>query len=60
MRTEQTELGEKEKKMVEMIAEQRGVTFEEAASQLAREALAIRVRRRTGHGPAKVYELRKP
>ena len=38
--------------MIELVAQQRGVTFEEAAEQMAREGLANRVRRKTGKVPA--------
>jgi predicted kinase len=56
---EQTALSEKERQAVEQIAQQRGITFEEASEQLAKEGLASRVRRKTGKLPAKVYELRR-
>jgi predicted kinase len=59
MPSEQTALSEKERKAVEQVAEQRGVTFEEAIEQMAKEGLAARVRRKTGRGPARVYELRR-
>lgn len=61
MATEQTALSEKERNAVEQVAAQRGITFDEAAEQMAKEGLASRVRRKTGRAPAKVYELtRKP
>jgi hypothetical protein len=44
--------------MVERIAAERGVTFEEVVEQLAKEGLAKRVRKGTGRLPAKVYEFR--
>lgn len=56
---EQTALSEKERQAVEQVAQQRGITFDEAAESLAKEGLASRVRRKTGRLPAKVYELRK-
>lgn len=59
MATEQTALSEKERKAVEEVASQRGISFEEASEQLAREGLASRVRRKTGRAPARVYELRR-
>jgi hypothetical protein len=46
-----------ERQAIEAIAQQRGVTFEEAIEQMAKEGLASRVRRKTGRAPAKVYEL---
>lgn len=59
---DQTALSERERAAVQQVADQRGITFEEAAEQLAKEGLASRVRRKTGKAPAKVYELprRKP
>jgi hypothetical protein len=44
---------------VEQVAQQRGITFEEAVETLAKEGLASRVRRKTGRAPAKVYEIRR-
>lgn len=59
MANEQTALSERERQAIEQVAEQRGVSFEEAIEQMAKEGLASRVRRKTGRMPAKVYELRK-
>lgn len=59
MVTEQTALTDRERLIVEQVAKERGITVEEAAEQLCKEALAARIRRKTGHAPAKVYELRK-
>lgn len=56
---QQTALSEKERQAVEQIAQQRGVSFDEAVEQLAKEGLASRVRKKTGRLPAKVYELRR-
>lgn len=56
---EQTALSEKERSAVEQVAQQRGISFEEAIEQMAKEGLASRVRRKTGRAPAKVFELRK-
>lgn len=50
-----TALSEREKEQIERVAAQRGVTFEEAVEQMAKEGLAARVRRKTGRLPAKVY-----
>lgn len=59
MATEQTAMSEKERQAVEQVAQQRGVTFEEAAEMLAKEGLAARVRKKTGRAPARVYEIRR-
>ena len=62
MATEHTALTEKERQAVQQVADQRGITFEEAIEQMAKEGLAARVRRKTGKAPAKVYDMtrRKP
>lgn len=52
-------MSEAERQAIERVAHERGVTFEEAAGQLAKEGLASRVRRRTGKAPARVYDLPK-
>ena len=54
---EQTALNEKDRRLVQQVADQRGVTFEEAAEMLAKEGLASRVRRKTGRAPAKVFDI---
>lgn len=59
MPVEHTALSDRERQAVEMVAQQRGVTFDEALEQMAKEGLAARVRRKTGKAPAKVYELRR-
>ena len=59
MATEQTALSERERAAIEEVARQRGITFEEAVEQMAKEGLASRVRRKTGRAPAKVYDLRR-
>ena len=59
MATEQTALSERERKAVEEVARQRGITFEEAVEQMAKEGLAGRVRRKTGRLPAKVYDMQR-
>lgn len=56
---DQTALSEKERAAVQRVADQRGVSFDEAIEQMAKEGLAARVRRKTGRLPAKVYELRR-
>lgn len=59
MATQQTALSEQERQLVEQVAHQRGITFEEAVEQLGKEGLASRVRKKTGRVPAKVYEIRR-
>ena len=54
-----TNLSDREREAVQRVAEQRGVTVEEAIEQLAKEGLAARVRRKTGRAPARVIELRR-
>jgi predicted kinase len=56
---ELTALGDRERALVEQVAAQRGITFEEAVEQMTKEGLARRVRKKTGRLPAKVYELPK-
>jgi predicted kinase len=57
--TESTALSERERQAVQQVADQRGITFEEAAELMAKEGLASRVRKKTGRAPARVYELRR-
>ena len=52
-------LSDKEMAMVKKIAEQEGRDQEEIATELVQQALARRVRKRTGKGPAKVYSIRE-
>ena len=52
-------LSDRERDAIEQVASQRGVSFEEAAEQLAKEGLAKRVRKGTGRLPAKVYDIRR-
>lgn len=54
----ETSLTEKEHDLVRRIAERDGITIDEAATNLAKSALARRVRKRTGRGPAKLYEMK--
>jgi hypothetical protein len=56
---EQTALSDREREALQRVADQRGISIEEAAEQMAKEGLASRVRRKTGRAPARVYELRK-
>jgi predicted kinase len=57
MATEQTAFSDRERQAVEQVAAQRGITFEEALEQMAKEGLASRVRRKTGRSPARVYDM---
>jgi predicted kinase len=57
--TDHTALSDKEREAIEQVAQQRGISFDEAVEQMAKEGLAQRVRRKTGRAPARVYELRK-
>jgi hypothetical protein len=59
MPAETTALSERERQAIEQVAEQRGITFDEAIEQMAKEGLAARVRRKTGRAPARVYEMRR-
>jgi predicted kinase len=57
---EPTNLTRQERDLLKRIADRDGVTLDEAATRLAKEGLARRVKKRTGKTPAKVYDLRKP
>ncbi len=50
-------LTEQERDLVKRIADRDGVTLDQAATRLAKDALARRVKKRTGKTPARVYEL---
>lgn len=52
-------LSAKELEMVKLIAQRDGVTLEEAATRLATQGLARRVRKKTGKAPAKVYSMKR-
>lgn len=54
-----TQLSEKEMALVRRIAKRDDCTVEEAASRLVSEAIAKRVRRKTGKAPARVYGMGK-
>lgn len=63
MPDEKTTLSDRERELVQRVADAWGVSFEEAADRLRREGLEQRVRRKTGRAPAKVYDMnnrRKP
>lgn len=56
---EQTSFTKAEREMVTHLAERDGISLDEAAERLFKTALARRVRKRTGKGPAKVYGLKR-
>jgi hypothetical protein len=56
---EKTTLSKREMDLVRRVADQWGVSVEEAADRLRREGLEQRVRRKTGRAPAKLYDLRR-
>ena len=56
---EQTALTAKELELVQRVAQRDGISVDEAATNLAKAALARRTRKRTGKAPAKVYGIKK-
>lgn len=56
---ETTALSDRELELVQRIAKRDGISEDQAATNLAKAALARRVRKRTGRTPAKVYGFRK-
>ena len=52
MPEEITAFSDKEREVVEKVAEIRGISFEEAVNQLGQEGVAGKVRRKTGRRPA--------
>lgn len=44
--------------VIQRVADERGITVDEAASQLMREAIAQRFRQRLGRQPATVYPIK--
>jgi len=50
-------LTDRERAAVQKVADERGLTVEEAASELFQEAMAQKFRRGVGRGPAKVYSI---
>lgn len=58
-RDEALQLSAAEMEQVRRIAKRDGITEEEAATKLVQSALARRVRKRTGRGPAKQYQFKK-
>ena len=55
---DRTTLSNAERAMVKRIADRDGVTEDEAATRLVKEALARRVKKRTGKAPARVYSVK--
>lgn len=56
---EQVSLSDKERALIERVAAECGISFEEATNQLLHEAIAARFRRHLGRQPARVYDLNK-
>jgi hypothetical protein len=54
-----TALSDREMELVRRVAKRDGISEDEAATNLAKAALARRVRKRTGRGPARVYQIGK-
>lgn len=52
-------LTDRELNVVEQVARERGITTDEASTQLAQEALAQRFRRHLGRAPAAVYPIKR-
>ena len=52
-------LTDRELAIVQAVANERGISVEEAFEQLAHEAIEQRFRRHTGRAPARVYPMRK-
>ena len=57
---EQAAFADRERELIEQIARERGLTFEEAVGELMKEGLASRVRKKTGRRPsASVLRFRR-
>lgn len=52
-------LTSEELELVKRVAQRDGISVDEAATNLGRAALARRVRKKTGKGPAKVYGFKR-
>lgn len=48
-----------ELELIERVAQRDGISNDEAATNLGKAALARRVRKRTGKGPARVYSIKR-
>lgn len=53
-----TSLSAPERELVRRVAVRDGISEDDAATNLVKTALARRVRKRTGKGPAKVYPIK--
>lgn len=53
-----TNLTKDELAVVQKIADRDGVSLDEAATRLTKQALARRVKKRTGKAPARVYPMK--
>lgn len=56
---EPLDLSDKEIELVRQIARREGITDDEAATQLVQKEIARRVRKKTGRGPARVYNYKR-
>lgn len=59
MKIEELRLSDREVELVRLYAEERGLSVDDAASELFRDSMAQKFRRNLGKAPAKVYELRR-
>lgn len=59
MADEKLVLSQEEAQLAKRIAEQHGISEEEAAELVVKKEVARRVRLRTGKGPARVYSIKK-
>lgn len=53
-------LTDRELALVQKVADERGLSLEDAATELFKEAVAQRFRKVVGRGPAKVYPIPAP
>lgn len=58
-KVEPVAFSDRERALIQRVADERGVTFEEAAEALVHEGIAARFRRHTGRQPAQVYPIKK-
>lgn len=56
---DRTTLTKQERDLVKRIAERDGVSEDQAATRLVKQALARRVKKRTGKTPARVYDMKR-
>lgn len=56
---EEPRLSDRELAVIQAYANERGLTVDEAATQLAQDAIAAKFRKNLGRGPARVYQMRK-